>query len=251
MTIGSFGGTSAGSTYLREMLYVDTGRVRSYLAQMEQGLPERVQQAEEGMRRWAAGVNLMAVRAEAGGHSAGREQTERTLSDLHFAIFEEVAEAVGFLTDVSDRVVDLDAWTSGRLHQSLQEGHAIRVTAPARLTDGEHIIALLQKLARTRGGGAAPGVQGEAAAAEQLYATMSGGGQDAEPDGQFLSEMEAMVRLLLPPASGCAACRAGPPTPRRASPESCWTAPSTSILNGSQSSRATARSSGSGRWSAP
>jgi hypothetical protein len=51
MTIGSFGGTSAGPTYLREMLYVDTGRVRSYLAQMEQGLPERVQQAEEGMRR--------------------------------------------------------------------------------------------------------------------------------------------------------------------------------------------------------
>jgi len=109
MTTGSFGGTSAGPTYLREMLYVDTGRVRSYLAQMEQGLPERVQQAEEGMRRWAAGVNLMALRAEAGGQSTGREQTERTLSDLHFAIFEEVAEAVGFLTDVSDQVVDLDA----------------------------------------------------------------------------------------------------------------------------------------------
>jgi hypothetical protein len=217
MTIGSFGGTSAGPAYLREMLYVDTGRVRSYLAQMEQGLPERVQQAEEGMRRWAAGVNLMAVRAEAGGQSAGREQTERTLSDLHFAIFEEVAEAVGFLTDVSDRVVDLDAWTSGRLHQSLQEGHAIRVTAPARLTDGEHIIALLQKLVRTRGGGAAPGVQGEAAAAEQLYATMSGGGQDAEPDGQFLSEMEGMVRLLF--ATGiwvrCMPCGA-------AHPEACF-----------------------------
>lgn len=31
MTTGSFGGTSAGPTYLREMLYVDTGRVRSYL----------------------------------------------------------------------------------------------------------------------------------------------------------------------------------------------------------------------------
>ena len=58
MTTGSFGGTSAGPTYLREMLYVDTGRVRSYLAQMEQGLPERVQQAEEGMRRWAAAENL-------------------------------------------------------------------------------------------------------------------------------------------------------------------------------------------------
>jgi hypothetical protein len=221
MTTGSLGGTGAGSTHLREMLYVDTGRVRSYLAQMEQGLPERVQQAEEGMRRWAAGVNLMAVRAEAGGQSAAREQTERTLSDLHFAIFEEVAEAVGFLTDVSDRVVDLDAWTSGRLHQSLQEGHAIRVTAPARLTDGEHIIALLQKLVRTRGGGAAPGVQGEAAAAEQLYATMSGGGQDAGqgagPDGQFLSEMEGLVRLLF--ATGiwvrCMPCGA-------AHPEACF-----------------------------
>ena len=192
----SSGGMEVQPMFLREMLYVDTSRVRSYLAQMEQGLPERVQQAEEGMRRWAAGVNVMAFHAEAGRQASRREQTERTLSDLHFAIFEEVATSIGFLTDISDRVVDLDAWTSGRLHASLQEGHVIRVTAPARLTDGEHIIALIKKFSRFSGGtGADPGGSGEAAAAEQIFAEMTNG-QNAGHDEQFLSELEAMVRLL-------------------------------------------------------
>ena len=182
--------------FLREMLYVDTSRVRSYLAQMEQGIPERVQQVEEGMRRWAAGVNVMAFHAEAGRQASRQQQTERTLSDLHFAIFEEVATSVGFLTDISDRVIDLNAWTSGSLHESLQEGHVIRVTAPTRLTDGEHIIALIKKFSRFAGvTGANTGSSGEAAAAEHVYAEMTNA-QDVSQDEQFSSELEVMVRLL-------------------------------------------------------
>src|SRR6266516_2924614 len=103
MTIdGSFGAERADHIFLREMLYVDTGRVRSYLAQLEQGLPERVQRVEEQTRRWALGAQFIVGRAEAGKQSSAREQQDRTLSDLHFAIFEDVAEQVGFLTDVSD-----------------------------------------------------------------------------------------------------------------------------------------------------
>jgi hypothetical protein len=214
MTIDDRFGTDGGSPpLLREMLYVDTSRVRSYLAQMEQGVPERVQRAEEGVRRWAAGVNVMAFRAEAGGQSSGGQQTERTLSDLHFAIFEDVATSIGFLTDISDSVTDPDAWTSGRLHASLQEGHAIRVTAPTRLTDGEHIIALVKKFTRVTGqmNANSPGGTEEAAAA-QLYATMT----DAEAtneDEQFSSELEAMVRLLFDTGVWvrCMPCGAGYP----------------------------------------
>jgi hypothetical protein len=190
------GGMAVQPMFLREMLYVDTSRVRSYLAQMEQGLPERVQQAEEGVRRWAAGVNVMAFHAEAGRQASRQEQTERTLSDLHFAIFEEVATSIGFLTDISDRVVDLDAWTSGSLHASLQEGHVIRVTAPTRLTDGEHIISLIKKFAQVTGGtGTNTGSSGEAAAAEHVYAEMTNA-QDVSQDEEFSSEFEMMVRLL-------------------------------------------------------
>lgn len=174
---------------LREMLYVDTGRVRSYLAQIEQGLPERVQQVEEGMGRWAAGVNVMAVHAEVARQSSDRQQTERTLSDLHFTLFEEVATSIGFLTDISDLVIDLDAWTSGRLHESLQEGHVIRVTAPTRLTDGEHIIELIKKFTRVMGP-AASGTQ--ATSADRVYAAMTGAGNTAREAG----ELEAMVGLL-------------------------------------------------------
>jgi len=174
---------------LREMLYVDTGRVRSYLAQIEQGLPERVQQVEEGMGRWAAGVNVMAVHAEVARQSSDRQQTERTLSDLHFALFEEVATSIGFLNDISDLVIDLDAWTSGRLHESLQEGHVIRVTAPTRLTDGEHIIELIKKFTRVMG----PAASGaEATSADRVYAAMTGAGNT----GREVGELEAMVRLL-------------------------------------------------------
>jgi hypothetical protein len=197
MTIdGSFGADRADHTFLREMLYVDTGRVRSYLAQLEQGLPERVQRVEERMRRWTLGAQVMVGRAEAGRQSSSREQQDRTLSDLHFAIFEDVAEQVGFLKDISKDVTRLEEWSSGRLHAALQEGHAIRVTAPTRLTDGEHIIALLKKLApvqlSTASGNPPEDAEAETA---QLFASMVGT-ESVSQDEPFLNEMEAMVRLL-------------------------------------------------------
>jgi hypothetical protein len=194
-TDGSFGADRADHTFLREMLYVDTGRVRSYLAQLEQGLPERVQRVEEQMRKWTLGAQFMLGRAEAGKQSSSREQQDRTLSDLHFAIFEDVAEQVGFLSDVSDTADKLEEWTSGRLHDSLEEGHAIRITAPTRLTDGEHIIALLKKLGPTQLADAHPSEDTEAEAAAQLYAGMVGT-ESVSPDEQFLDVMEGMVRLL-------------------------------------------------------
>jgi hypothetical protein len=211
-TNSSSGAMGVEPMFLREMLYVDTSRVRSYLAQLEQGLPERVQQAEEGMRRWTAGVNVMALHAEAGRQSSHREQTERTLSDLHFAIFEEVATSVGFLTDVSDRVMALDAWTSGQLHASLQEGHVIRVTAPTRLTDGEHIIALIKKFVPLMGVTDANAGSGEMAATEQLYAAMTSA-QNVNSDEEFSNELEVMVRLLFGPGVWvrCMPCGAGHP----------------------------------------
>ena len=198
MTIeGSFGAERADHTFLREMLYVDTGRVRSYLAQLEQGLPERVQRVDEQMRRWAFGGQLMVARGEAGSQSSSREQQDRTLSDLHFAIFEDIAEQVGFLTDVSDRANELDEWTLGRLHNSLEEGQAIRITGPTRLTDGEHIIALLKKLGnRQLNDNTKPPEDAEAAALAQLYAGMVGGAESVNQDEQFLNTMEVMVRLL-------------------------------------------------------
>jgi hypothetical protein len=200
MTIeGSFGSDRAGHTLLREMLYVDTGRVRSYLAQLEQGLPERVQRVEEKMRQWSVGAGVMVGRAGTGRQSSSREQQDRTLSDLHFAIFEDVAEQVGFLTDVSDKVTTLEDWTTGRLHTSLQEGHAIRVTAPTRLTDGEHTIALFQKFARAgvsySTGSETSGDGGESAATAELLATMRGD-EPAGHEDVFLQEMEVLVRLL-------------------------------------------------------
>jgi hypothetical protein len=197
MTInGSFGADRADHTFLREMLYVDTGRIRSYLAQLEQGLPERVQRVEEQMRRWTLGAQVMVARAEAGRQSSSREQQDRTLSDLHFAIFEDVAEQAGFLTDISESASAIEEWTSGRLHALLQEGHAIRVTAPMRLTDGEHIIALLKKLAPAQASTAlgSPSDDAEAEAA-QLYASMVGA-ESVNEDEHFLSVMESMVRLL-------------------------------------------------------
>jgi hypothetical protein len=191
--------TEAEATFLREMLYVDTSRVRAYLAQMEDGLPDRVQAVEERLGRWAAGVSVMAMRAEVGRQSSTSQQTERTLSDLHFAIFEEVASSIGFLTDISDRVDNLDDWTSGALHHTLQEGHVIRVTAPTRLTDGEHIIAFLKKFARVAVEmGPRDGDTGMSAG-QRVYAAMIGTGeapQDGSQDLSFVGQLEAFVRLM-------------------------------------------------------
>jgi len=120
---------------VRDYLYVDIARVRSLLAQMANGAPDVVTERSARVRELYAGLSLGPVVAGARQGRNAESEEIRSLADLHFALFEESAEALGFLTDVSDQVRDENAWRTGKVATSLAESQLIRVTAPVRLVD--------------------------------------------------------------------------------------------------------------------
>ena len=127
--------------FLREFLYVDTDRVRSLLGQLYEGVPEQIKNTEARHRNWQLGLRGLA--GAEGGPSSGEEET-RALSDLHFSMLEEVAEATGFLRDISDHARDARQWKRGKLHKTLSGGDLVRVTAPTRILDPRYITATLE-----------------------------------------------------------------------------------------------------------
>ncbi|MHB8289435.1 MAG: DUF6414 family protein [Acidimicrobiales bacterium] len=127
--------SSALPLTVRDYLYVDIARVRSLLSQMANGAPDVVTERSARVRELYAGLALGPISAGARqGRNADSEEG-RSLTDLHFALFEESAEALGFLTDISDQVRDASAWRAGTVAASLEESQLIRVTAPVRLVD--------------------------------------------------------------------------------------------------------------------
>jgi hypothetical protein len=66
------------------------------------------------------------------------EQTT-SLQDVLLDIFEEAAGESGLFAAVSFE--NPEDWRSGELHRSLRPGHLVRVTAPTRIIDAEHVGA--------------------------------------------------------------------------------------------------------------
>src|SRR4051794_16739139 len=79
------------------------------------------------------------------GSTSGTEET-RALSDLHFVLFEETAQQIGFLRELSEDAQNPRLWKRGALHRSLREGQVIRVTAPTRVVDPRHVGDLFNQL---------------------------------------------------------------------------------------------------------
>lgn len=61
-------------------------------------------------------------------------------------MFEESAETLGILTDISDRVREVSAWRTGKVAGSLEESQPIRVTAPVRLVDPAYFKESLDRI---------------------------------------------------------------------------------------------------------
>lgn len=131
---------------VRDYLYVDLERVRSLLAQLAEGLPDAVVERSKGLNSLSADLNLGLFRA-GGRRDAGAEvQESRSLGDLHFSLFEEGAEALGLLTDLSEIASERANWHSGKLQAELQESQLIRVTGPVRLIDPTHVSEMMTRL---------------------------------------------------------------------------------------------------------
>jgi hypothetical protein len=130
---------------LRDFLYVDIARVRSLLAQMSEGVPEQLVAAMTRARDRRGGLNLPPVSFELKGGSEDRREETRSMSDMLFVLFEEAAESLGWLQDISDTAADPISWSSGELPSSLPPSAMIRVTGPTRLVDATHFSATLER----------------------------------------------------------------------------------------------------------
>ncbi|MDT0531218.1 hypothetical protein RM555_19715 [Micromonospora sp. DSM 115977] len=132
-----------GTPVLQDFLYVDVPRVRSLLGQLYQGTPDKVEEITERLNRWGLGASLGVAKGEAGRQSISRNQETRSFGELHFTMFEQSAEATGFLTDISDVAADHRIWESDRIAEVAPEGSIVRIEAPSNITDGQHFSEMV------------------------------------------------------------------------------------------------------------
>ncbi len=116
---------------VREYLYVDTTRVRSLLAQTDEGLLDEKTATTSRTRRLRLGSRLT-------GYERGKDLSageSMSLADLHVSMLEESAEALNLMADVSDKIAKEKNWLRGKVRKQLQPGMLLRVTAPTLLLD--------------------------------------------------------------------------------------------------------------------
>jgi hypothetical protein len=130
---------SSYRSFLHEFLYVDVSRLRSYLAQLTEGLPERVSEATERGRTHDIGMKVSDLGYQRAGIRTTRWEESRTYGDLLVPLFEEHAEAAGFLTDLTGDIEQAADWHSGQVHARLELGQLFRWAGLVRLFDAEHM----------------------------------------------------------------------------------------------------------------
>jgi hypothetical protein len=124
---------------LREFLYVDLPRVRSYYAQQNRGIIDSVLSRETGARQADVQARLMGIGASGGGSQERAREESRSLQDLSYVIFEELFEDAGLISDVGELTEDVNSWKSGHVHSSLEEGSIIRYTGLIQILDPQFV----------------------------------------------------------------------------------------------------------------
>jgi hypothetical protein len=137
-------GVDAAERKLREFLYVDVQRVRSLLAQLDEGVAERAAQRYTFTDGSDLGPKLLRS-----SFAVGEQYEEsKSLQDLVFCVFEDGAEAEGLLVDFPLALHEYPAWESGHAQGSLQEGQLLRVSAPILVVDPSFFSGRLERFTR-------------------------------------------------------------------------------------------------------
>src|ERR1700761_1734391 len=85
---------------VREFLYVDLQRVRSYYAQQNRGVIDSVLSRDTDTRQADVQARLMGIGGSGGGSRERAREESRSLQDLSYVIFEELFEEANLITDV-------------------------------------------------------------------------------------------------------------------------------------------------------
>ncbi|MCO8274790.1 hypothetical protein M1L60_29760 [Actinoplanes sp. TRM 88003] len=121
---------------LRELIYVDTDKVRSLLSQMDGGVAEDIRVTEKKQGRMSGGMRNVASREHVWG---SEESAQRSLADAVFPTLEEALTVEGYLADISHELATGEPDTFEQLMENHPPGSVVRISAPARLFDARYV----------------------------------------------------------------------------------------------------------------
>ena len=133
---------------LREFLYVDLQRIRSYYAQQNRGIIDSILSRETGARQADIQAKIMGIGASGGGSKEQAREESRSLQDLSYVIFEELFENANLIKDIGELVEDADSWKNGNIHKSIDEGWIVRYTGLVQVLDPQFVKLRFEQFSR-------------------------------------------------------------------------------------------------------
>lgn len=133
---------------VREFLYVDLQRIRSYYAQLNRGIVEEVIRRDTDAKEGEAEARILGFGGSVEVVREREREESRSLQDLNYVIFEELFEKEGLIKDIDDLADDLDAWVNGTVHASLDEGAVVRYTGCIQILDPKFTKDRIEQIIR-------------------------------------------------------------------------------------------------------
>ncbi len=131
---------------LREFLYVDLTRVRSLLAQLDDGLLESVVQSTSDSRKARVSAALFGAQVEGGIESGQSRQEQRSLQELVFTLFEQIGESTGLIADLDEAdLSEPDRWESSKIHNEVDDGEIVRFCVPITIVDSVFLVNRMER----------------------------------------------------------------------------------------------------------
>jgi hypothetical protein len=121
---------------LRELIYVDTDKVRSLLSQREGGVAEEQRVTAKKQGTMSGGMRNVASREQTWGTE---ESTQRSFADAVFPDLEDSLTAEGYLSDISEELREVVSDSFDAFKRKYPPGSFVRITAPSRLFDARYV----------------------------------------------------------------------------------------------------------------
>ncbi|GAA4828644.1 hypothetical protein GCM10023201_14930 [Actinomycetospora corticicola] len=125
---------------LREYLYADVDRTQSLLAQLLGSVPSSESGTTTRSRKLGAGLRGYAAYDS---ERKTEQKEERTRLDALFPELEDLLEASGWLTDISDILADTKSTDYGAVLKAVQPGSIVRLRAPGLLFDASYVAKVM------------------------------------------------------------------------------------------------------------
>lgn len=139
----------------REFLYVDTQRVKSFLAHMEGGVVQQTQLGQVDNLKADAQAKLLGFGGGGGYSHDWKREEQKSLQDVVFSLFEDTADENGYITDATDDYYNPELWADGSIQGDLEAAQIIRITCEVQMLDGglfgsrlERYLEMADSLAR-------------------------------------------------------------------------------------------------------